>query len=263
MREWNAQEMRELFQKKAQENGMSITSFLEQFVREMDANHIIHATTLARYLKEGSKGPTKGPEKQALYEKMEADFGYDMHGDVPVVQEDAVFSMEDKKEKIPGFCQTHLDVIFVKIYDYIENAYQGNHPFMFETDFNYLWYNYMLCKPLLPNYVCMKLKELLERTITFVKEDLEREGLVLFEGIGVMYKDELKEGEEPNLDFCEETEDYIKLNLKAHRKRVCTFFEAITTFWETSVETLYQEESDTVKKVRERFKKLQIQEENE
>ena len=115
----------------------------------------------------------------------------------------------------------------------------------------------MLCKPLLPNYICMKLRKLLEEQIAAVKKELDEEGWILFEGYGMMYKDELEEGEEPDPMFAQITEDYIENNLDIHRKRVCNFFEAIASFWETKVEVKYEKESDTVKNIRERFKKLQ------
>lgn len=255
MLEWNTQEIRELFERKAEEKGCSFSKLVKQFVSEInaDGNIYIDSSTLRRYLN-GEGEPTKGEIRQVLYEKIERDFGYDMHKEN---DKDAVYHLEDNLEKLPAFCQTYLDSIFGKIYEYIKDAYLGRYAFMYENDFNYFAYTYMLCKPLLPNYICMKLKELLEAQIASVKKELDEKGLILFEGVGVMYKDELEEGEEPNVDFCELTEDYIKNNLELHRKRVCNFFEEIASFWEKKVEVKYTEESTTVKNARERFKKLQ------
>lgn len=252
MREWNAQEMRELFEKKAKEKGCSFTSFLKQFVDEMDVSNDMHWTTLRRYLS-GEGEPTKSSQKQALYEKIETDFGYDMQVDVP---KDSVYYLEDTWEKVPLFCQEYLDIIFEKIYEYIEGVYQGQYSFLFENDFNYFWFNYMLCKPLLPNYVCTVLEKLFNKITAFVKEELEKEEFILFEGVGIMYKDKRKECEQPNVKFCKNVEDYIETNLEAYRERVCTVFEVIAIVWEKRVEVLYPKESDTVKKARERFQKL-------
>lgn len=252
MREWNAQEMRKLFEKKAEEEGCSLTSFLEQFVSEMDVSNDMHSTTLGKYLR-GKGEPTKGAQKQALYEKIEKDFGYDMQVNIP---DKAIYYLEDAWEKLPLFCQEYLDMIFEQIYEYIEEAYQGQHPFLFEREFNYLWFNYMLCKPLLHNHVCTVLENMFNKIIVFVKKELEKEEFILFEGVGIMYKHKRKEGEQPNIKFCKDIEDYIETNLEAHRERVCTFFEVLTIIWEKEVEVLYLIESDTVKKARERFQKL-------
>ena len=149
-----------------------------------------------------------------------------------------------------------LDIIFGQIYDYIEEAYKGEHAFLFESDFNSLWFHYMLCKPLLPNYVCTILKKMFEQIIDFVKEELKKEEFILFEGVGIMYKEKQKEDKQPNIKFCKDIEDYIETNQEAHRERVCTFFELLAIVWEKRVEVLYPKESDTVKKARERFEKL-------
>lgn len=260
MRKWNALEMRKLFEEKAKEKGCALTEFLKQFANELDEEYRIniHYTTLNKYLWEGNKGPTKGEEKQALYKKIEKDFGYDMLGKEQVFLEDVEYFLEDKTEKLPKFCQEHLEAIFKTICSYLESAYRGEVSLLFENDFNVIVYHYMLCKPLLPNYVCINMQQFLEKKFAAIREEAEKDGLIIVEGVGIVYKDDLAEGREPDIQDYVFMEDYIEGNLEEHHERVSRFFEDIATFWETNVETLYAEGTRSVKEMREHFNRIRL-----
>ena len=101
------------------------------------------------------------------------------------------------------------------------------------------------------------MQKLIEDSFLAIRKEVEQRGLLIFDGIGVMYKDEIEEGKEPNPDWCEEIEDYLNNNLEAHQDRIRRFFENIVTFWEKRVESLYLEGGGIAKEMREQFRELQ------
>lgn len=238
MREWNPAQMKLLFEKKAKEKGYTLDAFYKEFLEELDAP--VSVRTLQRYFEEGSEGPGNGKVKDALYKKITRDFGYDMFAEEPTEDGAAELYMEDREKKLPEFCQRKLEEAFEQLLNYFKEAYQGQYTLLFESDYSGLLYLYAVYKPCAPNYLCCEIREFFKNKFAEIKDEAVKNGLIIFEGVGFMYREELEDGEIADVNDCELAEDYIENNQEEHRERVKKFLHDTAVFWRENVERLYQ-----------------------
>lgn len=233
MSEWNPVEMNALFEEKAKEQGYSFRSFVEKFANEVG----ISRSTLQRYLTD--KEPKKYDVKKALYEKIEKELGYSMLEQSPteVVSED-IF-VEDRDQKVSEFCQIKLEEIFEQIHNYLKEVYNGSCTLLFERDSSRLLLYCEWCRPCMPNYLVHQVLKFFELSITLLKKEARKEGIIVFDGVGFFYEWQLVDGKIKDEDDYELEEDYIDNNMEEHRTRILDFMKNFVEFWSKKVERLY------------------------
>lgn len=251
MRKWNPIEMKAMFREKARINGCSLRDFLKKFVEEMTVP--ISYNTLERYFLDGSKGPVKYEVRQSLYEKIEKDFGYRMFGESDGEVDSKEMFIEDREKKLPEFCQRKLEEAFANILQYLIEAYDGQYTLLFESDYAKLLYYFAIYKPCAPNYLCCEIKEFFKEKLSGIKEEAVNSGLIIYEGVGFGYVEDLEEGEDADIDDCELAEDYIENNIEEHRERVRKLIYEVADFWSKKVERLYQDGTGQASDICERF----------
>lgn len=239
MCKWNPEKMKSLFKKKAKEQGISLTRYLEIFGNELSPP--VSRKTMQRYLDQGPKATAK----KSFYEKMEKDLGFSMIEDDFRGFTVTESYLEDREKKIPKFCQEKLEEAFRCLIEYFEEAYNGQYTLLFEKDYSSLLYYFLLYKPCMPNYLCNDMERFFKKKKKEIRDAAENSGIIILEGVGFGYRDELNDGEIPNPDDYnwEIPMDYIENNIEEHRKRVRKFMYDVAEFWKEHVERLYPEES--------------------